>query len=243
MKAEMERVNKEVQSREKKVATTERTLKQRERDMEKQLQQAQTQKALIIGLENQVKELLATNKLLQQVIDASGVRAQHAENNSCANPQTGHTKEPKEEMQEEIRRLREEIKLRDMETRLTDRIHNMETRVTAQLTQKLNTPGQPQLIPMLHHNGNMLNQHTYPYGPLYRPHPIQNWTHPHVPVTGRVWRIPGNHNGGRINLVTSPGTQYCTRHLWQAIQQELVITHFFGEQLHPHKARAKRPPR
>ena len=92
----------------------ERNLKAREKEMEKIQAQVETQKAVIIGLEARVKELTATNRILQQVIDADPRTENNAfdsrtqDNNTRSQPNVIRQECSRDNMQqEEIRALRE----------------------------------------------------------------------------------------------------------------------------------------
>ena len=136
---EWREANMSLQAREKKLGAAERTLKHREKELEKTLHQLQTQKALIAGLENRVKELTSTNSLLQQIIDASGTPNQDRQSRapmSSNMPQGHHTGGTPGQitiMQEEIRSLRDELKWKDMENRFSQQMYNMENRILTQL--------------------------------------------------------------------------------------------------------------
>ena len=117
----------EVQLREKKLASSEKANKMREKELDRLQLQLETQKAVIAGLERQVKELAATNRMLQQINEATGVpRNSNLDSRGDTN---------KSAEQEEIRRLKDELRMKDLETRITDRMYSMEHRVLNQIGQ------------------------------------------------------------------------------------------------------------
>ena len=136
---EMERLNRDIQAREKRLAITERSLKQREREIEKNLLQMETQKSLIAGLENQVKELTAANRVLQQVADATAHLPRRTPDQYGYNPMTPQAHPQDSTAAEEIRRLREELRHKDLEAKITDKLHSLEYRMTAHISQLQNS--------------------------------------------------------------------------------------------------------
>ena len=128
----------DIQQREKKVNQTEKSLKAREKELEKTLGQVETQKAVIAGLEARVKELTGSNRILQQLVDAADQRP-HAHTQDTRpvyppgripdHPHERHKEQELQEAKEDIRYLREELRMRDMEARLTSRMQEMENRL------------------------------------------------------------------------------------------------------------------
>ena len=171
----------ELQAREKKLAASERQLKERASDLEKTRHQLQTQKALIAGLENRIRELSGTNALLQQIIDANSSTVNSGHRSNTPPPQTPpeHSHAPSTSnslsMQEEIRSLRDELRWRDLEGRITQHLLNMEHRITGQLQPPpLAVPnlGMPFMAPQPNHF-----QHYLPHARWS--HQPNNW---HVPA-------------------------------------------------------------
>ena len=119
----------DIQTREKKVSQMERNLKTKEKELDRPIAQKETQKTVISGLEASVKELMATNKLLQRIIDAEGShnpyqrRTQHSNSIEDEKPGT----------QDEIRTLREELRHKELECKLMEKVSEMEHRLWAQL--------------------------------------------------------------------------------------------------------------
>ena len=164
----------DIQHREKRVIQLEKNLKLREKEMEKALAQVETQRAVIAGLESRIKELTATNRLLQQVIDAGGppstppTRQQHHQQD---NPPSMRTEENLSKAHEEIRTLREELRYKELESRLTDRLMEMEHRLRTQFTPLPPTP--VPVYPPWYPNPmptNLMGHQHYPNGPYQQPH-------------------------------------------------------------------------
>ena len=93
----------DIQTREKKVSQMERNLKTKEKELDRPIAQKETQKTVISGLEASVKELMATNKPLQQIIDAGGPHNPYPRHTQHSNS----TEDEKPGTQDEIRKLRE----------------------------------------------------------------------------------------------------------------------------------------
>ena len=125
---DLQRATTEMQSRERKLASMERSLKQRERESEKQIHQLETQKALVIGLENQVRELTATNRLLQQALEATG-RMDHSRPPAPEQLHTDNNNPQIMKLQEELHSLKQDMKLKDLESRMTAHIQSIESRM------------------------------------------------------------------------------------------------------------------
>ena len=159
LKAEWDITEATIRQREKKLTQAEKLVKQREKEVEKQACQIETQKAVIAGLEAKVRELENTNRLLQQIIDATP-NALH-----CRTPTPREANVSIEEsLSDQVRSLKEELRLRDVESKMTEKIHSSEIRMMNQISQLLQRPrppfspiGQPILhqtpqVPMTHPN-------------------------------------------------------------------------------------------
>ena len=134
---ELEDTLRDLHTRERRIASTERAVKQREKETEKLRLQIETQKAVIAGLENRVQELSNANKLLQQVVDATPIQGVRSPLQQP--PQAHEQREPQSDlMSEEIRRLKDELRMKEMENRLTEKMHNMEVRMISHFSH--NTP-------------------------------------------------------------------------------------------------------
>ena len=203
----------DIQAREKKASQQDRSLKAREKEWEKILAQAETQKAVITGLEARVKELTATNRLLQQIIDA-GEQNPNATQTPPANRQGLPTTEQQgpysweghrelSQAREEIGQLKNEIRLRDLEARITDKINNLEAKI-------------PQLQP--HHHQQVIQ-------PPHFPHvlPYVHW-HPHVPPMHSFTR-PDFHRHGSRNEPPNQGPPHNTNHSGGARQKTHAYNH------------------
>ena len=186
-----------IQAREKKLLASERNLKQREKELEKTLHQLETQKALITGLENRIREMAATNKLLQQVIDASGVQDHHRhpripqQAGTYGDPFTspsGHSQA--QSMQDEIRSLRDELRWKDIESKFSTQLHMMENRLMSHLQCRSAPPADMNL------------PHFFPFHPAplhhlqippqqQRPH----WTQPHPGFYPTHSNLHAQHSG------------------------------------------------
>ena len=183
VKKEMEESVKQMQQKEKKMANIEKILKQREKEVEKNILQLETQKALIAGLEAKVRDLTSTNRLLQQIIDATPTHSQTA-------PQARTfegTGRMDENNTEEIKRLREDIRMKDLESKITEQMHSMEIR----MLNRLHQPPQP-TIPTFYPMQQMMQPPT-PFMPMMYPgpgfHAHNMWPHMgtstgHLPAQG-----------------------------------------------------------
>ena len=184
----------DIQNREKKMTQMERNLKAREKEMEKIQAQVETQKAVIIGLEARVKELTATNRILQQVIDAdprtenNAFESRTQDNNTRSQPNVIRQECSRDNMQqEEIRALREELRHKELELRLADRMREMEERI------RMHIPA-PQQIP--HHPMFSPWQIPPPYAPHLAPGLHHPWTVPINNPTQTQYNAPRHMQAG-----------------------------------------------
>ena len=165
----------DIQNREKKCTQQEKTFNTREKELDKIKTQVETQKAVILGLENRVKELTGTNRLLQQIIEASDkpspqVNSHQAPTHSQAQQTYSETDNRAiRQTQEEVRKLQENLRLLELEQRLNRRLDDLERRLTLEST----TP--PVTVP-----------YVPPYswaGPNIQP--FQIWHPRHIPTQPR----------------------------------------------------------
>ena len=181
LNADWIRAQQDFQSKEKKLSSLEKSLKSREKEIEKQVSQLETQKAVIVGLETKIKELTATNRLLQQALEMTPPTTPITPTWTNSQPL-----DQQSALQREVTALKEELRFKDMEARLVDRISNMEHRL---LTNQLMQPQHhhPQHYPMMFH----FTPHTPPmaYGPPPQPTPNQHlWRQEQTNPSQHVWR-------------------------------------------------------
>ena len=201
---ERERLVRELEARERKLSSSERNLRQREKEWEKQQHQLQTQKAVIAGLERQVKELSATNRLLQQVNEAAGTFSQPQPTPRQEGNQ-GNSRSLREEpasqcpLREEIRALKEEMRMKELENRITSHLTTMESKITNQILHQTN---QQQLLLLSQHRMSNPPSMGPPLGvsPVFQPWmpPSGHQERMHPPNLYRFGQ-PGSHtqpNGG-----------------------------------------------
>ena len=209
LRADWHRSLQDTQTREKKLAAAEKSLKSRERDMERHLAQLESQKAVILSLEARITDLTASNRLLTQALEASSAgQSHHGEtwrtNNPRRSPRPSNTDSqvpdpgcnhitlPADDLKEEVRTLREELRLRDMEFRLTERINNVEkTILTSKLPAYPAFPTSAQNQPHLQHPPWMPPYMWIPHTP-HIPH-FTSMTHPR----SQPPPPPGSHSTDR----------------------------------------------
>ena len=122
----------ELKAMERRLKAQEKVVIAREKDIDKKQSQFEAQKACLIGYEAKIKELQGTNAILQQLIDANPALSQHQpgqphlrhdNNTPQPTPVPGNNSD-------EIHKLREELGRKDLELRMTEKMHQMETRLT-----------------------------------------------------------------------------------------------------------------
>jgi hypothetical protein len=216
----------DIQTREKSVAQTERNLKMREKEQEKVLAQVETQKAVIVGLEARIKELTASNRILQQLIEAGRDQPESSESDrSTRQPQMGNPPSDWElnRAQDEIRALRAELQQKDLEARLTERMREMEDRLRAQMTaiyspsvHSVPNPWYPIPPPVPHF-------YQMPTHMPHMPHPSHGMPHSrpvHMPHSGH-----GTLNSRPVRTETDQHRQAPRHTTPEAAQQRQVHTH------------------
>ena len=180
MRADWSNLLQDVQTREKRLTMAEKSMKSKEKEMERCLAQLESQKALIIGLEAKVADLTASNRLLQQAIETT--RTQSATHNHHQ-PQNSVQDQ---DLREEIRTLKEEMRLKELEHRLSERIINLEkTMLTSCFS------GQQQ---------TQLPSFWAPHPPIYNP----GWTSPHLLPTPVHLSMPHNPSSQHFNQYYTP---------------------------------------
>ena len=133
-------MEKEVLNREKKASLLEKALAQREKDLNKRHAQHESASACIVGLEARIKELETSNRILQQMVNATGRAAETSETHGPPSPpqtlpNTSPTTDSLNPVYAEISKLREEMRMRDMENRVTSQMNQMEQRMSLQMMQ------------------------------------------------------------------------------------------------------------
>ena len=143
----------DIQHREKKCNQVEKTGKARDKEMERLAAQVETQKAVITGLEARTNELCASNRILQQIIEANG-NIPNGQNTTrtTAQPTAQTTPASQERNSEEVNFLKAEIRNLELERRITEKLTKLEDRLSSLLAQPkhLGWGNHPQL-PLIHH--------------------------------------------------------------------------------------------
>ena len=143
----------DLKSRERKIVNLEKTINQRQRDLDKRQAQFETAQTVIVGLERRVNELSTTNNMLQQVIDAQtntnqaqqANYAQHMHHNLQNNHGPTNCNDGVHQFcgqrsvgieNDRTRRLAEDLRNKEAEGRINEKMYAMETRFMAMQTQQ-----------------------------------------------------------------------------------------------------------
>lgn len=210
-RAEFTRAQQELQVKEKKLLLQERNLKAKEKDLEKQRSQLETQKAVIASLERKVNELTATNRLLRQSLESTEAGREQGPPAHTSQNQPSPMDCQTQSLREEVNTLKGELRIRELESRMMDRLYNIEHRLMTTHSPQQNFFPQ---IPMAH--PQYVPLHIPPHmGPPLLPHyggpPIvqqPQWTTPNIPPSphnpvNQNWRSGGLTRQRECN---KPGT-------------------------------------
>ena len=132
-------MEREIKGKERQLGSRERILEQREKEMCKQQSQLETAKSCMVGYENRIKELEHSNRILHQIINATGKAQPAAQDNQEQVQHTNNTEmnHSGQHHAGPVAHSRVEKSIIEMETRITDRMLNMESRISANQMQVL----------------------------------------------------------------------------------------------------------